>query len=141
MAQDADTPGGRLVIVEDDGGTRRALGRLLERNGYAPIGFPTVAAAARWVEEDWGGGGAILGVVIDVHLPDGDGIDLTKRLRRKLGDRVPIVVVSGDTSLETLRRLDDAGATRFVAKPISLRVLQDALGHPSAPDDALSNHA
>ena len=127
-------PRGRLVIVEDDGGTRRALGRVLERGGYDPIGFPTVAAAARWVEEDWGGGGggAILGVVIDVHLPDGDGIDLTRRLRQKLGEGVPIVVVSGDTSMGTLKRLESAGATRFVAKPISLTVLQDALrGKPS----------
>ena len=65
-----------------------------------------------------------------MHLPDGDGIDLTRRLRNKLGAGVPIVVVSGDTSLETLRRLESAGATRFVAKPISLTVLQDALGQP-----------
>ena len=122
--------GKRLLIVEDDAGTRRALVKSLQRDGYDAIGVDTVAGALNWLAQTWDGL-PLAGVVIDVHLPDGDGIDLTRRLRERIGPHTPIVVVSGDTSMDLLARLGEAGATRFVGKPMSLRVLLDALGLPA----------
>ena len=119
-------PRGRILIVEDDESTRRTLGRLLERAGFTALHLAGAAEATAWAAGDDLSG--VAGVVIDVHLGDGDGVDLTRRLRDRLGGGVPIVVVSGDTSMDLLCRLGEAGATRFVAKPMSLRVLQEALG-------------
>ena len=128
-APDADV----VLVVEDDQPTRLSLQRFLQRQGWNAIGFGTAAETQAWLAGSSPvAGQRIGGVVIDVHLPDGDGIDLTRTLREHLGMAVPIVIVSGDTSIETLRRLRDAGGNRFVGKPMSLAALQEALAPPGA---------
>ena len=114
-----------LLIVEDDGNTIEALERLLNRLGHRAIAVRSMADALAFL--DGPDVRSLCGAVVDVHLPDGDGIELTRRLRAHLGDEPPIVIVSGDTSMETLGRLRDAGADRFVGKPMSLTALKDAL--------------
>ncbi len=126
----AETAGGQLVlVVEDERHTRNALGRFLRRHGWNVAGFGTASEAQAWLEESQARQ-PVAGAVIDVHLPDGDGIDLTRELRRLLGEHIPIVIVSGDTSMDTLRRLRDAGGSRFVGKPMSLAALREALAPP-----------
>lgn len=124
----------RVLVIDDDRQTRMALERFLRRQGYETLGFGTAGEAQGWLKRQPGsvaGDGAIAGAVIDIHLPDGDGIDLTRALREHVGQAVPIIIVSGDTSIQTLRRLKDAGGNRFVGKPMSLAVLMDALAPPS----------
>ena len=140
----ADFPGGApgpvaargqtILVVEDERHTRMALKRFLEKEGWSTVGFATASEAQTWLTSDapridatTAAGPAVGGAVIDVHLPDGDGIDLTRALRDRVGEHVPIVIVSGDTSMDTLRRLRDAGGNRFVGKPMSLAALRDAL--------------
>ena len=126
-ASDAMPGMGRAVlIVEDDRHTRLSLQRFLQKQGWNAIGFGTAAETQAWL--DASDDGSISAAVVDIHLPDGDGIDLTRSLRQHLGAAVPIVIVSGDTSMDTLRRLRDAGGNRFVGKPMSLEALREALG-------------
>ena len=129
-----------IVVIEDERHTRMALQRFLQREGWQTLGFANAAAASAWLAEDFGPDGPatrpVAGAVVDLHLPDGDGIELTAALRRRLGDAVPIVIVSGDTSMDTLRRLADAGANRFVGKPMNLAALREALPTPTAAPDA-----
>ena len=56
--------------------------------------------------------------VIDVHLNDLSGLVLTQRLRSLFGNATPIIVLSGDTSMETLNSLPFVGATYFIPKPV-----------------------
>src|SRR5438132_548926 len=51
--------------------------------------------------------------VIDIHLPDINGLVLAKTLRDRFGAATPIIVVSGDTSMQTLNSLSTVGATHF----------------------------
>lgn len=134
-----------ILVVEDERHTRQSLERFLRREGWTTLGFGTAAEAQAWLTSSPGGPGndpsrMIAGAVIDIHLPDGDGIDLTRFFRQRLGEGVPIVIVSGDTSIATLRRLRDAGGDRFVGKPMSMAALKEALvagaaSEPSAPGD------
>jgi CheY-like chemotaxis protein/anti-sigma regulatory factor (Ser/Thr protein kinase) len=60
-------------------------------------------------------------VLLDLHLPDGQGTDVLEALRAdaELHD-VPIVVVSSDAMPATARRLLDAGASEYLTKPLDL---------------------
>lgn len=126
----AEPRGALILVVDDDRNTRLSLQRYLQKEGWNAVAFGTAAEIQAWLEESGPAAGPIGGAVIDVHLPDGDGIELTRSLRDQLGMGVPIVIVSGDTSMETLRRLRDAGGNRFVGKPMSLAALREALATP-----------
>src|SRR4051812_7527820 len=65
--------------------------------------------------------------VIDVHLPDLSGLILTQKLRQILGSDTPIIMVSGDTSMETLNSLPHVGATYFFSKPMNVESLIERL--------------
>jgi CheY-like chemotaxis protein len=59
------------------------------------------------------------GAVLDIHLPDLNGLVLAMKLRNELGADIPIIVLSGDTSMETIKSLTHVGATYFLSKPVS----------------------
>ena len=67
-------------------------------------------------------------VLLDLHLPDGDGGEVLAALRRDPATRdLPVVVVSSDATDVARARLADAGASDFLTKPIDLRRLLDAV--------------
>jgi DNA-binding response OmpR family regulator len=78
--------------------------------------------------------------VIDIHLPDMNGLVLSQKLRDALGPERPIVLLSGDTSTETIRSLPHVGATYFFSKPVNGRhlidKLRDLLGANAASPDS-----
>ena len=61
--------------------------------------------------------------VVDIHLPDINGLILAQKLRDRFGTATPIIVVSGDTSMETLKSLPHVGATYFFSKPVNSGML------------------
>jgi PAS domain S-box-containing protein len=90
----ADTGGPRLLIVEDDADAAEVLREMLERDGYAADVVATgreALSAART--------GAYAALLVDLQLPDADGIGLIRTLRARPETRnLPVVVVSGDTA-------------------------------------------
>nr|NIT27059.1 response regulator [Candidatus Aminicenantes bacterium] len=61
-------------------------------------------------------------VVLDVYLPDGNGIDLIPRFRN--GNRfLPIILVSGQSEIEEVVRAMQLGATDYVKKPFDYEEL------------------
>ena len=112
----------RILIVDDDRHTAKALGALLIDEGFHPTVYFSGSDAMRNLD-----GQTFDAVLVDVHLPDMNGLVLSQRLRDRLGPTVPIVVVSGDTSMETLNSLSHVGATYFLAKPMSPQLLLERL--------------
>jgi DNA-binding response OmpR family regulator len=103
-----------VLIVDDDQRTACALAHLLADAGFAAAVLHTGKEAMRHVETE-----RVSAAIVDVHLPDLNGLVLSMSLREKLGPKVPIFVVSGDTSMETINSLPHVGATHFFAKPLS----------------------
>jgi len=104
----------RVLIVEDDVGVSGALQRGLDRNGFDSIAVATTAEALQVDEHDV--------ALVDLGLPDGDGVELCRRLRATYPER-PIIVVTGrHGELDVIDALD-AGADDYVTKPFSLAVL------------------
>jgi DNA-binding NarL/FixJ family response regulator len=101
----------RVLIVDDSWSMRAAVRELLERRAYTVVGEADSAAGAleaiEWLQPD--------GVLIDVRLPDGDGVAVAAQLSATHPD-LPVLLMSAtedDVGDAAVRR---AGATGFVRK-------------------------
>ena len=102
--------GGPLVlVVDDDPSVRKALDRLLRSAGLEVKVF---ACAAELLAFERPPRPSCL--VLDLHLPDMDGLEL---LRRIAAPDLPVVVLTGDTGADTRDRVLQGGAAAFLAKP------------------------
>ena len=106
----------KILLVEDDAALRSALVELLLREGYE------VKKAANFREAQAGLDSAIDLVMLDVGLPDGDGVSLCKLWRSK-GMQTPILFLTAkDEELDIVRGLD-AGGNDYVTKPFRMQEL------------------
>ncbi len=110
----------KILGVEDNPYGRVILKTILTELGhgveFVGTGEAAVSAAAR------GGYDAVL---MDVRLPDIDGIEATRRIRALGGGaaRIPVIGVSGRSSTDEEARAHAAGMSGFVTKPISPNAL------------------
>ena len=106
----------KILLVEDESALREALEELLQREGYAVIKAPDVRSARAGMEE------AVDLVMLDVGLPDGDGIRLCRDWRSQ-GIQTPILFLTArDEELDVVRGLD-AGGNDYVTKPFRMQEL------------------
>ena len=110
----------RLLLVEDDQGIARPLVAALEAGGHTvehvTTGREAITAARR-----------VDAVLLDLGLPDLDGVEVCRRLRRDLGADLPILVLTArDAETDVVVGLD-AGADDYVTKPFRLAELQARL--------------
>ncbi len=103
---------GRVLVVEDEEAISGPFSRALEREGFEAVVARTAAAGlelAERIEPDL--------VVLDLTLPDGDGRDVCRALRR--GSQVPILMLTA-RGTETDRIIGlELGADDYVVKPFS----------------------
>src|SRR5881628_2106159 len=109
----------KVLVVDDEPAVRDSLRRALALEGY------DVDLAADGEEAlgklDPGGGGPDA-VVLDVLMPNVDGLEVARRLRRA-GDRTPILMLTARGDIDDRVAGLDAGADDYVAKPFALEEL------------------
>lgn len=106
----------KILLVEDDTALRGALEELLSREQYDVIKAANARTARASMQPD------IDLVMLDVGLPDEDGISLC-RLWRKEGIQTPILFLTAkDEELDVVRGLD-AGGNDYVTKPFRMQEL------------------
>lgn len=103
-----------VLIVDDNEPTARALAKVLGANNFIPAISYRGGEAVEYAQHH-----ELCAAVVDIHLPDLSGLVVTQKLRQRFGPEVPIVVLSGDTSMETLNSLPHVGATYFFSKPVN----------------------
>lgn len=103
----------RIVVVEDEPAIAESVAYSLERQGYSVSTAATVAEARALVDT------ADL-VVLDLILPDGDGIDILRQLRQTGQKAAVIVLSSRDAEADRILALE-IGADDYVTKPFSPR--------------------
>ncbi len=113
---------GGVLVVEDNFGVANALA-----NAIRQAGFDATACHCGLDALEHCDGTTPVAAVLDIHLPDINGLVLAHKLRDRLGGEVPIIIVSGDTSMETIKSLPHVGATYFFSKPVNPNVLVDRL--------------
>jgi FixJ family two-component response regulator len=114
-------PTGWVFVTDDDPSVRKALGRLLRSAGYQAKGFAT---AEEFLQEPLPDAPAC--AVLDVHLPDLDGLDLQRALAEK-DATLPVVFITGHGDIPTTVRAMRAGAVDFLPKPFDNQALLAAV--------------
>jgi EAL domain-containing protein (putative c-di-GMP-specific phosphodiesterase class I)/CheY-like chemotaxis protein len=112
----------RVLLVEDEPALRRAFARMLEETGFA-----VVQAGDGQQAIDALGGGAFEVVLTDVSMPGMDGIQLLRAVRERDLD-VPVILISGNPSVESAVKAVEYGALQYLIKPVDSRVLVDVVG-------------
>jgi putative two-component system response regulator len=111
-------PHASILIVDDEAVNLRLLGRILETAGYTNVHTTTspteaVAIFIRVLPDI---------VLLDLHMPEMDGIELIRRLSAMLepGEFLPMLMLTGDLDPEVRQRALSEGAMDFVTKPFEL---------------------
>src|SRR5579862_8872784 len=102
----------RILVIEDDRTTARTLRAILKDvSSYIGIADTGEEGIARTKEESYEL------VVLDLSLPDMHGLDVIRRIRASNTD-APILVLTGDMSMEMSVNCLEAGADDYLKKPL-----------------------
>ena len=108
----------QIVIVEDDKDLNSGLCKALKSEGRIIVSCENLETARDQIFLS-----APDLVLLDINLPDGNGLDLLKEIKKE-GLKVPVILLSAnDTDADVVRGLD-LGADDYVTKPFSLSVLR-----------------
>jgi two-component system KDP operon response regulator KdpE len=122
----------RVLVVDDEPQIVRALKVVLREAGYEAVAAETASQAL-----DIAAVHPPEAAIVDLVLPDGDGVEVTRRLRE--WSEMPILVLSAVGEEEQKVRALEAGADDYITKPFGTRELvarlQAALRRAARPDE------
>ena len=104
----------RVLVVEDDDNNMKLITFILEKNGYVTIraeNGKTGIDLALKEKPDF--------ILLDIQLPDMDGTDVLKAIRRsEINDDIPIIAITSYAMSGDRERLIGAGCNGYIEKPI-----------------------
>jgi DNA-binding NtrC family response regulator len=101
----------KILVVDDDAIVIKSCRRILEAEGFEVTSVPSADEALekiKYYEFDL--------LLIDVKMPKHDGIFLMREIKKNWPD-IPIIVMSGYPTPETIADVLKLGATQFIPKP------------------------
>lgn len=117
-----------ILVVDDESGIRQSVRGVLADEGYRVLEAEDGRGALRLIESE-----RPRLVILDIWMPEMDGIELLRRIRDS-DPATPVIVISGHGNIETAVTATKLGAFDFIEKPFSL----DGLLH--VVDRALESH-
>lgn len=114
----------KILLVEDDTILQIVHRRFLEDMGYKVNLAANAEEALRLSEQQ-----LYDAILMDVGLPDGDGIEVSCKIRQrnKRSHRIPIIVITAFVGEEIKKRSLTAGIDEVLLKPLDCQLLQKAL--------------
>jgi two-component system nitrogen regulation response regulator NtrX len=123
----------RILVVDDESDIRRLLQEILTEEGYevevAADAGQARAARARQTPDL---------VLLDIWMPDTDGITLLREWSTEASDSCPVVMMSGHGTVDTAVEATRLGAYDFVEKPLSLAKLLRTVTAPVGRSRAIT---
>jgi len=113
----------RLLVADDNPTNREVLGRILERAGHDAALVADGDLALDALEA-----GSFDAVLLDRNMPGLSGLETLKaiRLMTRGRERLPVVILSADATVEAKRECMEAGADSFLSKPVeALKLLEE----------------
>jgi DNA-binding NtrC family response regulator len=111
----------QVYVVDDDLSVRESVGRLIRSAGLTAKAFATVQEVLPNLEKEMPGC-----LVLDIQLPDIDGLELQQHLARK-HLQIPIIFLTGRGDIPMSVRAMKAGALEFLTKPFDDEYLLEAI--------------
>lgn len=112
VSQGASDAKRQILIVEDEEALAKGYVRTLSRGGFAVQHAPNGAVATELLMKN-----EYDVVLSDIHVPGASGVDILRTIRAYSLD-VPMILMTGDPSLETAIEAVELGAMKYLVKPI-----------------------
>lgn len=126
----------RVLVVDDDSTLRTALFRALDRKGLSILTANKIEEAKLLAQ----GEQALDLALVDLNLPDGDGINLMTYLK-KIYPGCEVIILTGHGTIESAVRATQHGAFHFITKPFNLdeilSLVEKALSHKKLQQENL----
>jgi len=106
-----------FLLVDDDDMIRGSLRSFLERQGHVVVEADSVASAQARLR-----GARLDAAIVDFQLPDGDGLEVLRRLRAADAS-LPVVMLTAHGSIDLAVAAIKEGAEQFLTKPVELPIL------------------
>jgi len=113
----------RALIVDDDELVRRTIGRVLSKAGCDVVTAGSGREAVTAISA-----GAFDVVISDVHMPDGNGLDVLRAIRRVDLD-IPVIMATGVPDVASAAEAIEYGAFRYLTKPVDSEDLVRLVKH------------
>lgn len=108
-----------ILVVEDSSETLFLVRTALEEAGHTPVCHDCIATAANYLK-----GSTPDMMILDVNLPDGNGLDLAAKARRRSETAAtPIIALTGRDEMAFKRRAFSCGVDHYLIKPIEVEEL------------------
>ncbi len=115
----------KILIVEDNDKNMKLVRDVLQHQGYTTLEAVTGEAGWAMVQAERPDL-----VLMDIQLPDIDGITVLKRIRADASfDALPVVAVSASVMPDDQHKIAGSGFDAFIHKPISLKPFLAAVAH------------
>jgi PAS domain S-box-containing protein len=114
---------GLLLLVDDEANLRETASKLFSRLGYQVLCASSGPQAIQLLRAR---AGQVQGVVLDLAMPEMDGVETLAELRRIRPD-LPVAISSGYAEIDVIQRFKDLHPDGFIQKPYTLEILRDAL--------------
>jgi len=113
----------RVLVVDDEQELRRLIGLLLEKSGFDVLRAASAFEALDLLRESTPDL-----IILDVMMPDVDGIELCRQIRsRQQTARTPVLMLSARSEPKIVQSAFEAGASDYLSKPITPLALKKAV--------------
>src|SRR3989339_822101 len=104
----------KILIIDDEENIRKTLREILQDESYEVVLAESAAKGLVQVREERPDV-----VLLDIRLPDGDGVELLERIKKGETD-CEVVMISGHATIDAAIRSIKLGAYHFLQKPLTL---------------------
>lgn len=122
--------GARALVVDDDTDTCISVSKMLKQIGmradWTVSGKESIVRAKEAHEE----GDEFKAYIIDWLMPDMNGIETVRRIRKVIDDSTPIIILTAYDWSDIEEEAREAGVTAFVSKPLFMSELREVLTRP-----------
>lgn len=108
----------KILLADDDATVRLLMQAALEKTGFEVTLACNGTEAIRLFETT-----PTDMIMLDVEMPDMDGYTVCSYVREKVGNELPIIMVTGMDDVQSITRAFEVGATDFIPKPINWNLL------------------
>lgn len=122
--------GARALVVDDDTDTCMSVSKMLKQIGMRADWTVSGKEAIVRAKEAFDESDEFKAYIIDWLMPDMNGIETVRRIRKVIGDATPIIILTAYDWSDIENEAREAGVTAFVSKPLFMSELREVLTRP-----------
>ncbi|MGN1410643.1 MAG: response regulator [Eubacteriales bacterium] len=126
----SELQGARALVADDDTGTCMSVSKMLKQIGMRADWTVSGREAVVRAKEAYDEKDEFKVYIIDWLMPDMNGVETVRRIRKVIGDSTPIIILTAYDWSDIEEEAREAGVTAFVMKPLFMSELREVLTRP-----------